>query len=215
MRKDPVHQPGGTQRQLGVYSSQVMNASAQSAVRELDGLLARSPIAMLLADDARRYVDVNDAACALLGLDRAALLAAGVDGLTPPALRGSVPVLWDRFLAQGSMHGVYELTDASGQLLRVTYLAIAAVLPGRHLSCLLTARRVDAPGALTSRERDVIGLAAQGLTSREIAQTLSLSRATVETHFRGAVKRLAARNRAHAIALALARGEIVLPLPTD
>ena len=187
-----------------------MNVPAEAPM-QLDGVLARSPIAILLADDARRYVEVNDAACALLGLDRAALLDAGVDGLTPPALRGRVPALWDRFLAQGSMQGVYELTDASGQLVRITYLAIARVQPGLHLSCLLTAHPVNTRGALTSRERDVVGLAAQGLTSREIAETLSLSRATVETHFRRAVKRLGARNRAHAIALALTRGEIVLP----
>jgi predicted transcriptional regulator len=60
----------------------------------------------------------------------------------------------------------------------------------------------------------VVGLAAQGLTSNEIARTLSLSRATVETHFRGAARRLSARNRAHAIALALTRGEIALPSAT-
>jgi PAS domain S-box-containing protein len=190
-----------------------MNVTAGS--RELDGLLARSPIAMLLADDARQYVDVNDAACALLGLDRAALLAAGLDELTPVALRGRVPALWDRFLAQGSMQGVYELTDASGQLIRVTYIAIARVLPGRHLSCLLAAQVTGAAGGLTSREREVVGLAAQGLTSTEIADTLSVSRATVETHFRGAAGRLRARTRAHAVALALTHGEIVLPTDRD
>jgi hypothetical protein len=26
-----------------------------------------------------------------------------------------VPALWDRFLEQGTMQGVYELTDASGE----------------------------------------------------------------------------------------------------
>ncbi len=68
-----------------------------------------------------------------------------------------------------------------------------------------------AAGALSPRERDVVSLAAQGLTSREIAEMLSLSRATVESHFRSAVRRLSARNRAHAIALALTRGERALP----
>jgi PAS domain-containing protein len=62
-------------------SSEVMNLRATSPTPDLDGLLARSPIAMLLADDQRRYVDVNEAACALLGLRRAELLQAGVDGL--------------------------------------------------------------------------------------------------------------------------------------
>jgi DNA-binding CsgD family transcriptional regulator len=192
-----------------------MKMTADSGTVELGGVLARSPIAMLLADDERRYVDANDAACALLGLDRAALLNAGVDGLTPVALRGRVPALWDRFLAQGSMQGVYELTHASGELVRITYIAIARVLPGLHLSCMLATQRSRPAGALTSRERDVVGLAAQGLTSKEIAETLSVSRATVETHFRGAVRRLAARNRGHAIALALTRGEIVFPTAND
>jgi PAS domain S-box-containing protein len=177
----------------------------------LDGLLRRSPIAMLLADDDRRYVDVNDAACTLLGMSRAELLQSDVDAVTPTALRGRVPAMWDQFLAQGTMQGVYELADASGQLVRITYVAIARVLPGLHLSCLLTARSAAVAGVLSPRERGVVRLAAEGLTSREIAETLSLSPATVETHFRNAVRRLNARNRTHAIALALIRGEIVLP----
>jgi len=94
------------------------------------------------------------------------------------------------------MQGVYELTDASGRVIRITYVAIARVLPGLHLSCLLTGRSPESAGALSRRERDVVTLAAQGLTSNEIADTLSLSRATVETHFRNAVRRLSARNRA-------------------
>ena len=180
-------------------------------MRELEGLSSRSPVAMLLADDARTYVDANEAACALLGRDREALLSVRVDDLTPVALRASVPALWDRFLAQGSMQGVYELSDSMGGGVRVTYVAIARVLPDRHLSCLLVGGGARLSAALTARERDVVALAAQGLTSREIAETLTLSRATVESHFRGAVRRLAARNRTHAIALALARGEIALP----
>jgi PAS domain S-box-containing protein len=192
-----------------------MNLATASTTPELGGLLERSPIAMLLADDERRYVDVNEAACALLGLSRAELLESGVEAITPVALRGRVPAMWDRFLAQGTMHGVYELADASGRVIRITYVAIARVLPGLHLSCLLTGRPASAPGVLTPRERDVVSLAAQGLTSHEIADTLSLSRATVETHFRGAVRRLGARNRAHAIALALTRGEVALPAATE
>jgi PAS domain S-box-containing protein len=168
----------------------MMNLVGASATSDLDGLLARSPIAMLLADDQRRYVDANEAACTLLGLSRAELLEAGVDRLTPVALRGSVPALWERFLSQGAMQGVYELTDASGRLIRITYVAVAQVLPGLHLSCLLTGRPAGSGGALSSRERDVVGLAAQGLTSNEVARTLSLSRATVETHFRRAVRRI-------------------------
>jgi PAS domain S-box-containing protein len=177
----------------------------------LEGLFERSPIAMLLADDDGGYVDVNAAACELLGLSREELLAASVEAVTPVALRGRVPEMWERFLRQGAMQGVYELEDASGTPLRITYMAVARVLPGRHLSMLLTGRPAPSTGVLTPREREVVGLAAQGLKSTEVAEALSVSRATVESHFRAAVRRLGARNRTHAIALALTRGEIVLP----
>jgi two-component system NarL family response regulator len=188
-----------------------MKLATGSSPGELDGLLPRSPIAMLLADDERHYVDVNEAACRLLGMSRAELLRSDVDAVTPTALRGRVPAMWDQFLSQGTMQGVYELAGASGELVRIMYVAIAHVLPGLHLSCLLTARSAAAANALSQREREVVSLAAQGLTSKEIADNLSLSRATVETHFRNAVRRLSARNRTHAIALALTGGEIALP----
>jgi DNA-binding CsgD family transcriptional regulator len=177
----------------------------------LDGLLAGSDIAMLLADDTGHYVDVNEAACALLGLTREELLAGDVAAVTPVALRGRVPEMWQRFLALGSMQGVYELADASGAPVRITYMAVANVAPGLHLSMLLTSWPASEAGVLSAREREVVGLAATGLTSSEIAAALSLARATVESHFRSAVRRLGARNRAHAIALALTRGEITLP----
>jgi DNA-binding CsgD family transcriptional regulator len=192
-------------------STQVMNLAAGSRSGELEGLLTRSTIAMLLAADDRHYVDVNEAACKLLGMSRAELLQSNVDAITPAALRGRVPAMWDQFLSQGTMQGVYDLAGASGHSIRITFVAIARVLPGLHLSCLLTGRSAAAPGVLSQRERDVVVLAAQGLTSREIAERLSVSRATVETHSRNAVRRLSARNRTHAIALALTRGEIALP----
>jgi DNA-binding CsgD family transcriptional regulator len=187
-----------------------MKVTLGAAMGELEGLSSRSTVAMLLADDARRYVDVNEAACALLGRDRKALLSARVDDLTPIALRGSVATLWERFLAQGTMQGVYELSDGIGEGVRVTYVAIARVLPDRHLSYLLVSRADRESDSLTARERDVVALAAHGLTSGAIAETLTVSRSTVESHFRGAVRRLGARNRTHAIALALAWGEIAL-----
>ena len=61
---------------------------------------------------------------------------------------------------------------------------------------------------LSKREREVLARAALGLTSVEIAAELFLSPTTVESHARSAGERLGARNRAHAIALALAAGEI-------
>ena len=66
------------------------------------------------------------------------------------------------------------------------------------------------PGALTRRERTVLALAAQGLTTVEIASELVLAPSTIESHIRRACSRIRARNRAHAVTLALATGQLEL-----
>jgi DNA-binding CsgD family transcriptional regulator len=68
----------------------------------------------------------------------------------------------------------------------------------------------DAPGSLSPRERDVLGLLASGATSEDAATALGLSRETVRTHVRNAIGRLGAHTRTHAVALALDSGQITL-----
>jgi DNA-binding CsgD family transcriptional regulator len=51
-------------------------------------------------------------------------------------------------------------------------------------------RRADALDELTSREREVLGLMAEGLTDRGIAQRLYVTPKTVETHTRHISKKL-------------------------
>lgn len=61
---------------------------------------------------------------------------------------------------------------------------------------------------LSPREREVLGLLSQGLSGEEVAKQLFLSSETVRTHVRNAMSKLGAATRAHAVALALQRGEI-------
>jgi DNA-binding NarL/FixJ family response regulator len=61
---------------------------------------------------------------------------------------------------------------------------------------------------LSPREREILGLLSQGLSGEEAAQQLYLSSETVRTHVRNAMQKLGAATRAHAVALALQRGEI-------
>jgi HD-GYP domain-containing protein (c-di-GMP phosphodiesterase class II)/DNA-binding CsgD family transcriptional regulator len=68
----------------------------------------------------------------------------------------------------------------------------------------------DAPGSLSPRERDVLGLLASGATSEDAATALGLSRETVRTHVRNAIGRVGAHTRTHAVALALDSGQISL-----
>ena len=75
---------------------------------------------------------------------------------------------------------------------------------------LLSPRATAQVAALSPREREIMHLMAEGLTAEAIAQELNVSIETVRTHVRNAIRKLQARNRVHAIALALMRGEIEL-----
>jgi DNA-binding CsgD family transcriptional regulator len=55
---------------------------------------------------------------------------------------------------------------------------------------------VRGPGALTSAEKQVATLAARGYTNRQIAERLTLSRRTIETHLAHAYQKLAIHTRA-------------------
>jgi DNA-binding NarL/FixJ family response regulator len=67
---------------------------------------------------------------------------------------------------------------------------------------------VRRPPALSAREREIMQLLALGNTGDEVADQLFLSSETVKTHIRNAVAKLEARNRVHAIAIALREGLI-------
>jgi LuxR family quorum sensing-dependent transcriptional regulator len=57
--------------------------------------------------------------------------------------------------------------------------------------------------ALTEAEREVLRLAADGVTAKQMAQSLGISERSVEGRIASAIKTLKARNRTHAVALAL------------
>jgi DNA-binding CsgD family transcriptional regulator len=62
---------------------------------------------------------------------------------------------------------------------------------------------------LTRREREILGLLAEGMSGAQIAEKLVLSPETVRTHVRNAMAKLGASTRSQAVALALRREEIV------
>jgi DNA-binding NarL/FixJ family response regulator len=95
--------------------------------------------------------------------------------------------------------------------IRVVAGGEALLSPGltRRLIARLTAARTTTPrldpGALaqlTSRERQIVGLVAHGLSNTEIAATLTISHATAKTHVNRAMTKLGARDRAQLVVLA-------------
>ena len=63
---------------------------------------------------------------------------------------------------------------------------------------------------LTPREVQVLRLAANGRSNAEIGHELFLAENTIKSHLARAYKKLGARDRAHAIALALQQGVLTL-----
>jgi DNA-binding CsgD family transcriptional regulator len=69
-----------------------------------------------------------------------------------------------------------------------------------------TRARASLPDGLTAREGDVLRLIAAGATSQEIANALTITVNTVETHITHVYQKIGARGRAEATAYALRHG---------
>jgi PAS domain S-box-containing protein len=184
---------------------------------EADRVFENSANPTLMIDDDRRYVDVNDAACRFLGMTREEIIGRRFDEFLVPEVRETVEEAWAGYLAAGRHAGFFKLVLPDGSVRETMYSSIANVTPGRHLTVYLLdgspagqARRAGATGALSPRQREVIELVAQGMTSTQIAERLVVSPETVRTHLRNARLKLGASTKAQAVAVAMLRGEIQL-----
>ena len=64
----------------------------------------------------------------------------------------------------------------------------------------------DSRPRVTRREQEVLVLIAHGYSTAEIARALWITEDTVKTHVRRVLRRLGARTRAHAVAIAFREG---------
>lgn len=212
-------------------SAQVFGGSesdSEAAVR-LRMAFERSQQPMLIADDQRRWVTGNAAACDLLGISREEIPWRTMDDFTPPSERQKLESQWKAFLASGGAEGWYQLYVPDRGPVPVEFSATANVLPARHLSVFIPPDEASAEQArstlpreatwapvaadsdrlrLSGREREVMTLVASGLQSGDIAERLFLSPETVRTHVQNALGKLGAHTRAHAVAIALVTGQI-------
>jgi PAS domain S-box-containing protein len=187
---------------------------------------------MLIADDQRRWVTGNAAACALLGTPREEIPWRSMDDFTPPSERKRLEEQWQAFLASGEAEGWYELYIPDRGPVPVEFSATANVLPARHLSVFIPPEVSSTEGMehelarepawtpvaaadagrlrLSKRECEVMTLVATGLQGGDIADRLFLSPETVKSHVQNAMGKLGAHTRAHAVAIALVSGQISL-----
>jgi two-component system, NarL family, nitrate/nitrite response regulator NarL len=106
------------------------------------------------------------------------------------------------------------LRGASADALAAALVAVSrglAVVDGALRETLLRAAPpVLAGETLTPREREVLGLLAEGLPNRAIAARLGISDHTAKFHVNAILGKLGAETRAEAIVLAARRGMVVL-----
>jgi DNA-binding NarL/FixJ family response regulator len=83
-----------------------------------------------------------------------------------------------------------------------SFAALGAAGEERRVAGLQASRDADGAGALSRREREVLGLVAQGLTNAQIAAALVLSEHTVHRHVANILTKLGSSTRAAAVARA-------------
>lgn len=195
----------------------------------ITAVFERSSNPMVLADDDRRYTEVNDAALKLLRFSREEFLKLKIDDITPPEGRDSIDKVWSSFLTTGTMSGTFDVMTSEGRLVTIDFNATANVTPGQHLSIFLVppppgqggntdedegaASGVagDSNVTLRPRETEVLTRLALGDTGERIAADLGISKETVRVHIRNAMGTLGANTRAQAIGIAIRDKLIELP----
>jgi DNA-binding NarL/FixJ family response regulator len=101
-------------------------------------------------------------------------------------------------------------TGGPQELVRaIRAVAAGGVYVDPELAALL-APRVSAGSRLTDREREVFDMLATGMTGEQVAEQLVVSPETVRTHVRNGMRKLDARTRTHAVAIAVRLREISL-----
>jgi DNA-binding CsgD family transcriptional regulator len=177
---------------------------------------------MVMVDDQRRYVEVNGPARLAFRLSLAEMRRHTIDDLTAPQAMATMEAAWARMLAVGSVAGSSAVAGPDGSPFDVVHWGVANALPGLHLIAFapagwpehelrfLETHNGDQPLVpLTPREREVLQLAADGLSGPNIADSLFVSPGTVKTHFSNIYEKLGAPDRAAAVARGLRLGFIV------
>jgi PAS domain S-box-containing protein len=186
-----------------------------AALDEQVQILCRTALeALLLVDDGRRYVSVNERAAELLGAPTEVVLGRSIEHFTPPDRIPLVERFWAALERFGVLEGRGPLLRDDGSQSVIQFRAHWRFAPGLHLIAmrevgtqLLVADGQVVP-RLTERERQVLQLAADGHSTRDIGVALVVSHGTVKTHLQHIYAKLDARDRVSAVATAIRLGLI-------
>jgi DNA-binding CsgD family transcriptional regulator len=186
----------------------------------LKRLFRRTVVPMVMVDDDRRYVEVNQPARIALGLGEG-LDVLRVDDLTPPNRWPALEIAWAKLREDGYWAGPNGESPSDPAYLGVTSFGLANALPGRHVLAFAPSgwptgefpaeserQLTSGRPVLTPRELEVVELAAEGRKGPAIADALMVSDTTVKSHFTNIYAKLGVHDRAGAVATAIRLGLI-------
>ena len=157
---------------------------------------------MLVVDDSSRIVGANDAAQELLGKCEGRACWDVVGALRTKRSPVCVPGCVSALGASESQEADHGQVSVRGSQCRLVCRSV-----GEQVVVEMLALSSERP-SLSQRERDVLAAVARGLETPEIATSLGIGPGTVRTHVENARRKLGARTRAQAIAIAMAGGEL-------
>jgi PAS domain S-box-containing protein len=215
MDQSPLVERGDVGRSVNGAATQRRRLG--TAEHQLQVIFRTSFEALLVLDDERRFLHVNDAGAMLLGASLESVLTRRLEDFTPGEHWAALMRFWANLQKRGSLHGSHQLLKDDGSRRAIELRAAWDFGPGQHL----IAGRATGPrrnsaggraprkrGALTPREQAVLQLAADGCSPPEIARVLLVSPGTVKTHFQHIYRKLGAHDRASAVAKGLRGGLI-------
>ncbi len=203
---------------------------AERALRESDerfrGAFEAALIGMALTSPDGRWLKVNDALCRLVGYSSSELLTMRWQEITHPEDIEEDIALGKQMLAgefpSYQMEKRYLRKDGSVVWIHLSIslvrdddgapaYSVAQILDiderkRRELEATELRSQHPISGSLSPREREVLGLLAQGKTSAEVGIQLGVAEETVQTHVRRSMAKLDARSRTQAVASAIRLG---------
>jgi PAS domain S-box-containing protein len=183
---------------------------------------SRNPMAII--DRERRYVEVNPCHTKVFGRSRDEIVGTLVDDYLPPDELATIAAEYEAFTRDGEFNNERSYITSDGRVVRVQYAVATERITGHDLAFFVS-HVVDAadeqeseeqPSAghdgesLSPREREVVQHVALGMTSRQIAEELSVSTETVRTHIRNALAKTGTRTRAQLVAQVMGSGSLVI-----
>ena len=185
--------------------------------------------AIFITDDDRRYVDVNPAACDLIGVSKQDLIGQRVDAFLPPERLDHLLQTWAQYIAGGPVRQEWETLRSDGTVVVSEASARPNFVPGLHIAFMrdITDRKRLESELLSSQKLDSLGRLAGGiahdfnnlLTGITGYASLLLERAGEDTELArdlGEIKRAA--DRAAELTkqlLAFGRRQMLKPRPLD